>query len=136
MTLIKLGIILNFVKYNTPDKKQIIEYLEKSPDESYTPERISEELGISRSTVYRILSDFTADGSVARTVVGRKASYRIQGRGCSDHMHIRCALCGHIEHLDEKSTIAIENIISRDSGFRALASSMLTGICSRCREGR
>ena len=89
---------------------------------------------IPRSTLYRLLSQLSAEGIIRQeTGVDRTSLYRHLGSGCPEHMHIRCRECGKTEHLDEETTKLIEKLVASDSGFEALNSTIFEGICEECR---
>ena len=121
--------------YNTHQRSGIISFFEEHKDSSYTSEELLALLtDIPKSTLYRLLSKLKEEGIITESGnEGRSALYRYQGRGCPEHMHIRCRECGKTEHLEEETTKLIEKLVASDSGFEALNSTIFEGICEECR---
>ena len=122
-------------RYNTHQKTAIISFFTEHQTKSYSAEEVSSYLpAIPRSTLYRLLSQLSAEGIIRQeTGVDRTSLYRHLGSGCPEHMHIRCRECGKTEHLDEETTKLIEKLVASDSGFEALNSTIFEGICEECR---
>lgn len=125
-------------RYNTHQKTAIISFFTEHQTKSYSAEEVSSYLpAIPRSTLYRLLSQLSAEGIIRQeTGVDRTSLYRHLGSGCPEHMHIRCCRCGRTEHLDAKTTRLIEKLVASSSGFEALDSTIFEGLCSDCMKER
>lgn len=136
MTLIKLRIILSFMSYNTKQKAAVASFFKNHQERCFAPDDVASALpDVPRSTVYRLISHLTEDGTIRKTGTdGRKSVYQYQGAECLGHMHIRCKCCGKTEHLDAASTKDIERIVESSSGFVALESTVFEGLCKECRK--
>lgn len=122
-------------QYNTRQKSAVISFFAAGSSRAFTPEEVASALpDVPRSTVYRIIKQLSDDGCLRKTgTSGRSAVYQYLGKDCMSHMHIRCRVCGRTAHLDAATTRQIEALVSSGSGFEALDSTVLEGLCSECR---
>ena len=129
------------MEYKTRAKEEVAAFLKKNRTRALSLEEISsslKDIGIGKSTVYRIVSALVCAGEVKRISQGntRHVGYQYIGGGeCREHMHLKCKNCGAIIHLEE--------CISRDflegvrvlKGFSLDGDCLLTGRCIRCEKG-
>ncbi len=127
-------------KYMTKQRKLLTEYLSRHTDESLSANRIAEALcdKISKSAVYRNLSDMEAEGKLRRVAAdgSREVIYQyVDEEKCHDCLHLSCKKCGKTYHMN--CTVA-ENIIKdiSDSEFFDIdkEKTVLYGICKDCKE--
>ena len=127
-------------KYMTKQRKILTDYLSCHPDESISAGGIAEALAdkISKSAVYRNLSDMEAEGKVRRVVSGnsREVIYQyVNGHGCEGNLHLSCKKCGKTVHMQKQiadelvSTVAANDNFSIDKG-----ETVIYGICSQCKD--
>ena len=94
--------------YATASRRKILEYLKKSNDHTVTAADVDEYLKshdseVNITTIYRYLDKLAKDGTVIKYVAekGCQAAYQYvePGRGCEQHLHLKCVKCGKIIHL-------------------------------------
>ena len=93
-------------RYNTEQKKILLDFLEANSENSYTIEEIISALGnrgIGKSTVYRLMTQLVEEKKVRKSAgEGRQFLYRITANEkCRHHLHLQCKDCGTVLHLDE-----------------------------------
>lgn len=125
--------------YNTEQRNILLSFFEKHPDEDFCANDICENLSgkISKSAVYRNLSDLTAVGAVVKKAgSGRENLYRFSGaEACKNCLHVCCTVCKKTFHLDGKTATKIEKALSDGDGFGLdRAETVLYGICPSCKK--
>lgn len=128
-------------KYRTKQRAALEGYMAEHADEALTAAEIAEGLrregrGCGRSTVYRLLSQLLDEGAVKREAdESGQARYRLSGKECSHHLHLRCVECGRVEHMDEAASERILNEVAGAAGFAVdRGETVLLGCCGECRE--
>lgn len=126
------------MKYDTHSRKEVLAFLEKNSQLSFSMEDICASLPeAKKSTVYRIVDSLEKEGKVRRTgSIGRRTQYQYSGSLCPMHMHIKCRVCGKTEHLDGATTEAIRKAVDDLLGFETLTTTVLDGLCGECRKNR
>ena len=125
------------MKYNTKRREEIISFLMKNRECSFTAEQVAVALiGDSggRSSVYRILSELTEGGCVRRITDGasRRVAYQYVGdEHCHHHLHLKCKGCGRLIHLDENISREVKDKLSV-GGFIIDEGELLFGRCDAC----
>ena len=85
--------------------EEILEYLKNSNDHTVTAADVDEYLKkhdseVNITTIYRYLDKLAKDGTVIKYVAekGCQAAYQYvePGRGCEQHLHLKCVKCGKI----------------------------------------
>ena len=119
------------MKYDTHSRKEVLSFLEKNSQLSFSMEDICASLpDAKKSTVYRIVDSLEKEGKVRRTGnSGRRTQYQYSGSLCPMHMHIKCRVCGKTEHLDGATTEAIRKAVDDLLGFETLTTTVLDGLC-------
>ena len=127
--------------YSTKQRKVLIETLERYRDETLSADQIVGLMGenrISKSAVYRNLSALEDQGYVKRvTLPGTKRIfYRYTGsEECRSHLHLECFKCGRTYHMNALSTNALIENVMRQSSFEVdSGSTVLYGVCEKCRK--
>ena len=127
-------------KYETKQRRILIDYLNSHTDENISAKQIASDLadsGISLSAIYRNLSDMENSGLVQRiTLSSDKAVYYrfIASDNCRSHLHMSCSKCGRTFHMDLPSTDNIIEQVDNNSQFIIDSSStVLYGTCKNCR---
>lgn len=123
-------------KRNTKQKTMIFEALHATtshPTATMLYETLKEQgATMSRSTVYRVLSEAASEGSILK-IVDSGDEDRFDG-DTKNHYHIRCVVCGNV--FDSKLSYMEElNRRAEDvDGFSILSHSIeFQGICPKCR---
>ena len=125
-------------KYETKQRKLLLEYLENNLDKEVSAKDVVEALanaGISKSSVYRNLAELESEGSVNKvTRAGeRGVFYRYSPKECKSHLHLSCFRCGKTFHLDVPATDTLIREVNKNSDFRVDPSStVLYGVCKDC----
>lgn len=135
-----MRIILIFVtSYNTKQKTDIIDFFRNHSTSGYTADEVLGNIsGISKATVYRIISHLEEEGLLMK-VPGddRRARYQFTDPDrCPGHMHIVCSVCGCTFHLDSSTSCLLRDAVSSATGYEVLNATVLQGICPDCREKR
>ena len=128
-------------KYQTRQRKRLLEYLSAHTDEQMTVRQIADALAadsISTSAVYRNLSDLEADGLLKRSVREgtREVFYQyIAAEECKDSLHLSCRMCGKSIHLGDKETERLLDSTLKSTGFQIdKTETILYGVCADCRK--
>lgn len=98
-------------RYNTEQKKILLDFLSANSGKSYTIEEITSALSgkIGKSTVYRLMTGLVEEKKVHKSAgEGRTFLYRITAdEHCRHHLHLQCKDCGKVLHLDEATSDAL-----------------------------
>jgi Fur family transcriptional regulator, peroxide stress response regulator len=86
---------------------------------------------ISKGTVYRNLQVLEKDGAVSvLNINGTRSRYEVKQHG---HYHFRCLKCGRVFDLDEPIDKALDEKISRKTGFTVSHhQTEFRGLCKDC----
>ena len=90
---------------------------------------------VNITTIYRYLDKLAKDGTVIKYVAekGCQAAYQYvePGRGCEQHLHLKC---GKIIHLECHFMEEISHHIEESHGFTLQCkNSILYGVCKECK---
>lgn len=128
-------------KYQTAQRRKLIEYLELHLDELVSSREIVEALageGISMSAVYRNLAELEAEGKVRRTTInGRRNGYYqyTAAKSCKDSLHLNCKVCGKAYHLnDELASVLVSGLKKTENFSIDKKETIIYGICDNCEE--
>lgn len=132
-------------RYNTSQRKVLLDFMTANPERSLTIDEISEEIKSfcdnppGRSTIYRLMPQLAEEGIVKKFVenTGDKATYQLMnGSCCHNHMHMKCVRCGRLFHMtDEESDRLLKAIRAFNDFDVDPGSTLLFGRCSGCLEG-
>lgn len=127
-------------EYMTRQRAQVLALLQGDPARDFSAEELAERLqgsGVNRSTVYRNLDKLAQNGMVLQKISadGTRKVYRYNAAyGCAGHLHLVCARCGRVVHLEHGLTEDISSLLQRESGFCMDAeSTVIRGLCDRCK---
>jgi Fur family ferric uptake transcriptional regulator len=128
--------------YNTKARREILDYLKRCWASTVSAADILQHLketgtSVNPTTVYRYLDKLCTDHVVIKyaAIKGEKAVYQLseQGQHCADHLHLKCAKCGRIIHLDCGFMDEFKDHLQGHHNFQLQCEgSMLYGICSSC----
>lgn len=131
----------DLMRYATKQRKRLLEILESHSDETLTVEQLvtlASTEPISRSAIYRNLSDLESEGLVKRITLPlpQKTGFRYVGAfECRKHLHLECEKCGKTFHLDLPSSDELIDNVMRDAGFEVdRKTTVISGVCSDCRK--
>ena len=128
------------MRYATKQRKRLLEILESHSDETLTVEQLCSLIApasVSRSAIYRNLSDLESEGLVKRITLPlpQKTGFRYIGASeCKEHLHLECARCGKTFHLPLPASNELIDNVMRDAGFEVDRTTVLTGVCHDCRK--
>lgn len=131
-------------EYSKNNAAAILNFLKESPSFQFSAAQIHEALhkagsNINLTTVYRQLDKMVASSSVLQFVAedGSTKLYQINRCDCESHLHVRCAVCGTIVHLDCAEVAGFLQHINSEHRIKINCSnSILLGICDKCRNKR
>lgn len=130
-----MGIILNFVKYDTVHRKEVLSFFVEHGCNSYSVEDVERNLtNIAKSTLYRIINTLVEEEYLKKCQSSsRTCLYQYNDKAhCPYHMHIRCTKCGKVEHLSDIDSRAIRLLVEKDLDFSVSNSTTLEGLCKEC----
>lgn len=131
-------------QYQTAGRTALLAYLKRETTE--TPQTADEIYGAllqaehapGRSSVYRMLGEFVADGTVRKyQAEGGGSVYQFVGAhaDCGGHLHLQCLSCGKVSHLKCDCSAEISHHLRKSHGFSVDSGrSVLYGTCSACVE--
>lgn len=126
-------------RYNTEQKKILLDFLQSNSENSYTIEEIITALGdkgIGKSTVYRLMTQLVEEKKVHKSAgEGRQFLYRITAHeDCRHHLHLQCKDCGKVLHLDRPTSDALlMGVMSAKDFLISEEDTVLMGKCSDCK---
>ena len=153
-------------RYQTEQKKLLIAFLAEHKNRQFSAEELSELLNCSsaedreetekpeeneeskkqkenrgkapgKSTVYRLVTELTEDGTLRRFPKsgGRGWTYQYHRMNdCSGHLHLKCEKCGTLLHLDCSLGDELLSHIEEEHGFLVdNQETVLFGLCAACR---
>lgn len=129
--------------YRTRQRSLLIDFFSANPDRAFTIDEVALALrsdegdaAPARSTLYRTVSDLVREGMLRREYVAERRHSVYQhrdGHACATHLHMRCARCGALTHLDAEVSGAIASLLRKDADIALdLSGTMLVGDCARC----
>lgn len=128
--------------YNTAGKKALIEYMAQNFERQFTVDELYASLSeagtsVGKSSLYRMLERMVADGAVRKFKESELSSAMFQYIGsdedCSHHLHLKCAECGKLVHLECPNSIELIAHIYEEHGFSIDSKkSVLYGKCKDC----
>ncbi len=126
-------------KYNTEQRRQLMNLFEASPHKTLSAQDIITEIGednISVSAVYRNLSQMRKDGLLcrinAKSNVGATYQY-INPEICKDVVHLKCQDCDTTIHLNKHVSQLIFAVANEEHGFKISGmGAYLYGKCDKC----
>jgi Fur family ferric uptake transcriptional regulator len=127
-------------KYVTKQRKILTDYLSRHPDESISAGQIADALSdqISKSAVYRNLSDMESEGKVRRVVGGgsREVVYQyVDGHGCEGCLHLSCTKCGKTVHMQKQIADRLVDSVAENNDFSIdKGETVIYGVCAACRK--
>ena len=130
-------------EYATEQKRILQQFLRSHAETAYTVEElvrsIRESFGenvLGKSTVYRLITKMTEEGTVKRFVRGHSRQFVYQavaGEDCHTHLHLKCMGCGKLIHLDEKISDDLLGKVRACSDFAVdEEETVLFGACAAC----
>ncbi len=132
--------------YNTAGKRLVTDFLSKNSDKQYTVDELYECLvregaSVGKSSLYRLLEKLSAEGSVRKFKREGDAFTAFQYAGdrkdCERHLHLKCAECGRLVHLECKRSVSLIEHVYEEHGFTIdNKKSVLYGTCNECKKSK
>lgn len=125
-------------KRNTLQKKIVFDAFEKMhnhPSAGMVYEQVNAEYpGISKATVYRLLSEAADEGKIVRLKLGGSSDR--YDMTLKKHYHILCRECGAVADVDvEFDDVCLARAACGDEGFEIEGCHLeFTGLCQSCAE--
>ena len=136
----KLG-ACDLPSYSTRQRKALLAYLGRHPDELLTARQIAAALAgerISLSAVYRNLAQLEAEEKVRRSSKSgtREICYQyLDAESCKGALHMRCIKCGRTFHMASGNAVLFAKHLAQSERFMLdTADTVLYGTCSDCKE--
>ena len=124
--------------YHTDQKDRLLDFLGQNTTRQLKMEEIVSALDgkVGKSTVYRLMRSLVEEGRVRRFELGRTIYYQyLSGAACDSHLHLKCTVCGRMQHLDcSVSTFLRRQILATDRFELDDRLTLLFGLCADCRE--
>ncbi len=125
--------------YNTKQKDEIKAVIAELNGKHFTAEDICEKIkstgiAVGISTVYRQLDKMVKEGFLRKFVssAGESACYQ-EICDCGEHFHLKCIVCGKLEHLSCTHLDGINSHVLSEHGFKIDPSrTVFYGICGEC----
>ena len=124
--------------YHTDQKDRLLDFLGRNTTRQFRMEEIVSALDgkVGKSTVYRLMRSLVGEGRVRRFELGRTIYYQyLSGAACDSHLHLKCTVCGRMQHLDcTVSTFLRRQILATNRFQLDDRLTLLFGLCADCRE--
>ena len=124
--------------YHTDQKDRLLDFLGRNTTRQFKMEEIVSALDgkVGKSTVYRLMRSLVEEGRVRRFELGRTIYYQyLSGAACDSHLHLKCTVCGRMQHLDcSVSTFLRRQILATNRFQLDDRLTLLFGLCADCRE--
>lgn len=130
--------------YNTEQKNELLRFLKKNSQKSFTIEEICNEMHADnqietppgKSTLYRLIPKLVEDNMIKQFNggKGRKNVYQVIGdERCNSHLHLKCVNCGRIIHMDSDISVELSKMIQMHDEFRvSTRKTTIFGTCKEC----
>lgn len=137
--------------YQTPARRALLDFFSAHPEQHFTAEQICAyfadhpEYPIGKSTVYRQLSHLCEQDALRRfeeadpeTGISVHVYQHFDAeRDCDHHFHLKCLLCGKVQHLScDKTAGLLEHILGAHGFSVDCGRSILYGVCEDCAPAR
>ena len=124
--------------YHTDQKDRLLDFLGQNTTRQFKMEEIVSALDgkVGKSTVYRLMRSLVEEGRVRRFELGRTIYYQyLSDASCDSHLHLKCTVCGRMQHLDcSVSTFLRRQILATNRFQLDDRLTLLFGLCDDCRE--
>lgn len=125
-------------KYSTRQREELMAFFKNNPDRQFTANQIASSLSdekISKSSVYRNLSELEKEGTINRAVKEgcHESVYQYtKAEECQNAIHLACVKCGSIKHMNSSSAVRMrEAVIDKDSFY--IGNAVVYGVCGNCK---
>lgn len=124
-------------KYNTEQKKELLEYMIKNKNSFVSAEDIVKHLkdkniNIGLTTIYRFLNSLEEQEKLRVEYRNHTKFYQYISNECDAHYHLKCKDCGKLIHFECEELKHLNSHISEEHNFIIDSSAMIYGICDNC----
>ena len=95
---------------------------------------------VSKSAVYRNLSDMESEGKLHRVMGGgsREVIYRYSGsHTCSECLHLSCKKCGKTVHMQQQLADRLVDSVAQNNDFAIdKGETVIYGVCAACQKSQ
>lgn len=126
--------------YSTRQRKVLLDYLSRHPDEQLSARQIADAIAadrISLSAVYRNLAQLESENKVRRSSKSgtREVYYQyLDIESCKGALHMSCIKCGKTFHMaDSNVALFSKHLAQREQFMLDTADTILYGTCSGCK---
>lgn len=122
--------------YSTKQRAMIIDYLRANPRRKLTADDLAAELGVGRTTAYRLMEALAEQGDVHKyqCAEGQRCYQYVEDPiACARHVHAVCTGCGELVHLECGLVRSLADHLSEEHAF-ALDDkrTVIYGLCAQC----
>lgn len=135
--------VFGMSQYLTAQRKELISFFEKNTDKQFSAKEILDQLkdkAITLSSVYRNLIYLEEKGFIRRCIkdYSNEAYFQyMHSPECSNSIHLTCAKCGKIFHLDEKTASDLTDAVKNKYDFEITRpKTIISGICKSCKNNQ
>ncbi len=135
--------------YRTDARTRLLSFFAANSDRQFTAEALYAHFSalhhgakpVAKSTLYRQLCRLCEQGLLRRfdgTDPHTGAPIRYyqtvgEDGGCADHFHLKCLVCGELQHLEcDKTAALLSHLLSTHLFTVDCGQSILYGVCDRC----
>ena len=131
--------------YQTAQKKLLLNFLQAHSQEAFSIEELAARLEAEaqagaehapgKSTLYRLMPTLVEEGLVKRFAKdnSRQFLYQMMGEHCESHLHLKCAGCGRILHMESReSELLVAQILKKHRFAVDEKNTIFFGRCQNC----
>ncbi len=125
-------------KYQTKQRQILVSFFEDKGHHAFSALEIYEQLqsqNISKSAIYRNLSEMVADGSLYKVYENHRKEALFQcaaPSGCQKIIHLKCQICQAVIHFDKHISQMMLNMAAKNYSFEVNDNLLLYGKCGKC----
>lgn len=126
-------------KYQTEQRKKLLELFAKNPHKSFSIQEITDflqDFKISTSSIYRNISEMVNDGVLHKVSEKNRSTtvYRyVDPIHCEGIIHFKCQNCDKTYHLNRSISHMVIDFADEEFSFNVYgASAFLYGECNNC----
>ncbi len=123
-------------KYRTKQRDEILRLFKENSDKCMNAREVCSKVSAGEATVFRTLASLTEDGLLKRFNgdSGRGECAYYQLNSCEEeHIHLKCAKCGKLIHMDCEFVEKISEHFKKEHDFILdCRKTVVYGMCSAC----
>ena len=131
----------NQIKYHTLNRDYFLQTAQ-SFRKPFTAKEIADRLKdnenpMGTSTIYRLLDEFSSDGTLHKTLGPDNTAKFFYLKQCENenHLYLECEKCHHMFHIDCRHLRGLAKHVAKKHYFDITSSNLIIpGICGNCQE--